>query len=169
MGDFERTFGRTSDDWVDRTREYDPEPVPTPIPTMPNGMSRIEQQLFCDLRAAANNMADLLGVPRGDLLSDWMLFIVIAKMPTTADEMNSIQEVRISACTDDFLSLVKNAIVAREAAEAAFKAAEKAREEKIRVREQEVRAAKFARKLDEYVAAGVFPSHGKLVVRNKKK
>jgi hypothetical protein len=169
MGDFERTFGRVSDEVVDVRREYDDECLPSPIPVMPIGMSAIERQLFCDLRAAADNMADLLGCRRPDFLSDWVIFTVVARMPITDDEMDEIFEVRISGCTSDFLSLVKDAVAKRDAAEAALQARQKANEEKIRAREQAAKSAEFAIRLNEYVASGISPPHGKLVTSNEKK
>lgn len=92
-----------------------------PIPAFPEGMSYTEQGLFRRLRAESEDMADRLGIGPECMFSDWDLFLIVARLPSTVEEMDKIHTVRQSGCTSQFVKLVKAAIVERDRKEKEFR------------------------------------------------
>lgn len=93
----------------------------TPIPAFPAGMSYTERDLFRSLRAVSEDMADKLSIGPGCMFSDWELFVIVARLPSTEEEMNKVHDVRRSGCTSQFVELVKAAIVEIDRKEREFK------------------------------------------------
>ncbi|WP_413711754.1 hypothetical protein [Rhizobium sp. Rhizsp82] len=101
MGDFERTFGAGADaaniiDGYTKPRSNSTPEAQRPPFVRPDGMSDIEHDLFLELRAAADEMAENYGVLVG--MTNWQILGIVAAMPKTVEELKAFPGVDRVGC-----------------------------------------------------------------------